>query len=65
MYMYTVQYIVYEPTPQDLVAGKGRRVRLREVEGYSSSYYHIPSCTVQRAATEEREGVSQIYCSFT
>lgn len=51
-------HVQYLNVLQDLVADKGHRVRLREVEGYSSSYYHIPSCTVQRAASEEREGVS-------
>jgi hypothetical protein len=44
------------PIIMDLVAGKGRRVRLQEVEGYSSSYYHLPSCIVQRAASLEKLG---------
>jgi hypothetical protein len=49
--LFTVFWLV-----QDLVAGKGRRVRLQEVEGYSSSYYHLPSCIVQRAASLEKLG---------
>ena len=53
----------YSSIFQDLVATKGRKVRLREVEGYSSSYYHIPSTTVQRAAVRDREEVSTLLVS--
>ncbi|CAI8002158.1 Centrosomal protein of 295 kDa [Geodia barretti] len=50
------QFPTHPPIIMDLVAGKGRRVRLQEVEGYSSSYYHLPSCIVQRAASLEKLG---------
>lgn len=41
----------------NLAADKGRKVKLKEVEGYSLSYYHIPNSVVERAGTDERSGV--------
>lgn len=38
-------------------------MRLQEVEGFSNSYYHLPSSAVQRSEEEERNGVSHIICS--
>ena len=40
--------------------GKGQHVRLKEVEGYASSHYHIPSNAVQRA---ELTGVGSAVCT--
>lgn len=37
----------------NLATEKGRKVKLKEVEGYSMSYYHIPDSVVERAGTEE------------
>ena len=44
--------------------GKGQRVRLKEVEGYASTHYHIPGNTVQRAATPELTGVNTCTIAF-
>ncbi len=50
---------------QDLVVDRGHRVRLKEVEGYASSHYHIhhPS-TVQREPSDNTVGVSPV-CECT
>ena len=37
----------------NLAVDKGKKVRLKEVEGYSLSYYHIPDSVVERAGTDE------------
>ena len=42
----------------NLAADKGRRVKLKEVEGYSLSYYHIPDSVVERVGTDERSGAN-------
>ena len=41
----------------NLAVDRGKKVRLKEVEGYSLSYYHIPDSVVERAGTEERSRV--------
>lgn len=45
---------------QDLVVDRGHRVRLKEVEGYASSHYHVhhPSM-VQRATAQDQAGVCE------
>ncbi len=43
---------------QDLVVSRGHRVRLKEVEGYASSHYHIHHpAMVQRVPEDVNTGV--------
>ena len=56
MYMY---HVYVHTVPQDLVVGKGRRVQLKEAEGFASTYYNIPSTIVQRVTVPHEGKVSK------
>ena len=51
---YITWYIV-----QDLAVSRGRKVQLKEAEGFASTYYNIPTTIVQRVVVHH-EG--KVYC---
>ena len=44
---------------QDLAVSRGRKVQLKEAEGFSSTYYNIPSTIVQRVPVHHEGKVSE------
>ena len=45
---------------QDLAVGRGRKVQLKEAEGFASTYYNIPTTIVQRVVVHHEGKVSYI-----
>ena len=46
---------------QDLAVSRGRKVQLKEAEGFASTYYNIPSTIVQRVTVQHDGKVSKIW----